>query len=226
MDAAESPLAPAPWTLRGSAFVTALRFPPGTGVLDDPRFLPASLHGRRRPSGLGYLMYVDYERSDVGPYRELLFIPGTFRFADGGHHFSINAIYVSSQASVVNGRRNWGLPKQQADFEVADDGRERRVRVAADGRALAELTYVRGRLPAPPLLGLVPAGLRTIAQHADGQTYIFAPACRSAIKLGRLVLAWVDADRFPDVTRGRALVTAFLPDFRLDFPAARILPRI
>ena len=74
------PRHPAPWNLRGSAWIIALKLPPGAPARDA--FLPPGL--ARQGRGLAsYLMYVDYAESKCGPYRELLFIPGAFRFAVG-----------------------------------------------------------------------------------------------------------------------------------------------
>ncbi|GAB3639487.1 acetoacetate decarboxylase family protein [Spirosoma arcticum] len=64
---------------------------------------------------VGTVMLVDYETSPVGPYQELLFVPGLFRFGDTTS-FSIAKIYVSTRASVWNGRQNWGIPKELAHF--------------------------------------------------------------------------------------------------------------
>jgi hypothetical protein len=54
------------------------------------------------------VMIIRYEETDVGPYDELIFIPG--RAANpktGKKEMRISNIYVSTDASVWNGRRNW-----------------------------------------------------------------------------------------------------------------------
>ena len=144
------PRHPAPWNLRGSAWIVALKLPPGAPARDA--FLPPGLAGQGR--GLAsYLMYVDYAESGCGPYRELLFIPGAFPFGDGRRHLTISRILVSTWDSVVNGRDNWGIPKDRADFEVEpglDGGREDRVRVVSEGREVCELRFATLRF-APPL---------------------------------------------------------------------------
>jgi hypothetical protein len=131
------PRCPAPWSLRGSGWIVALKLPPGAPARDA--FLPPGLAGQGR--GLAsYLMYVDYLESGCGPYRELLFIPGAFPFGDGRRHLTISRILVSTWDSVVNGRDNWGIPKDRADFEVEqglDGGREDRVRSSATGERCA-----------------------------------------------------------------------------------------
>jgi len=54
------------------------------------------------------IMIVRYEDSDVGPYDELMLIPGRAVNPHSGKADSrITTIYVSTDASVWNGRRNW-----------------------------------------------------------------------------------------------------------------------
>ena len=77
--APDVPLAPAPWQLKGSGYVLALRMP--GDLLDNRSFIPDSLQGSRK-GNLAYVMFVDYERSDAGPYYELLYIPGSFAFGN------------------------------------------------------------------------------------------------------------------------------------------------
>lgn len=52
----------------------------------------------------------------VGPYDEIIFVPGLFHRHKTGkdeldYHLSITRIYVSADASTINGRRNWSIPK-------------------------------------------------------------------------------------------------------------------
>jgi hypothetical protein len=47
----------------------------------------------------------------------LLYIGGTLKFGQK-RHYSISKIYVSTQDSIDNGQKNWGIPKEMAHFEV------------------------------------------------------------------------------------------------------------
>ncbi|KAB5590446.1 hypothetical protein CTheo_6109 [Ceratobasidium theobromae] len=70
--------------------------------------------------GLGSVQLLRYHTSPVGPYDELLYVPGKMKYKVGNSTISglsITRIYVSSPASIVNGRRNWNIPKQLARFE-------------------------------------------------------------------------------------------------------------
>lgn len=218
----EVPLRPAPWDLRGSGWIVALKLPARDPAHDA--FLPPDLLGRGR-SLASYLMFVDYAESGCGPYRELLFIPGAFPCEDGRSHLSISRILVSTWDSVVNGRNNWGIPKDRADFDVRQDGRDEVVRVTSDGRELCELRLAMLRF-APPLpvhSGIVPAALRTMAQRFRGKTYYYAPAARGRVRPGRLVSWRFDGALFPDLS-GAAVVAALrVESFRMRFPVARVV---
>lgn len=218
-------LCPAPWNLRGSAWIIALKLTPESPARDA--FLPADLAGQGR--GLAsYLMYVDYSESGCGPYRELLFIPGAFPFEDGRRHLTISRIVVSTWDSVVNGRRNWGIPKDHADFEVEgglDSGREEHVRVASHGREVCDLRMAT--LPFAPTLPVhgawIPQRWRTLAQRFDGRTYYYAPLARGRIRPGRL-LAWrFDPSLFPDLASAAVVAVFKVESFQMVFPPARIV---
>ncbi len=217
----EVPLRPAPWDLRGSGWIVALKL----AATDSAReaFLPPELAGRGR-SLASYLMFVDYAESGCGPYQELLFIPGAFPFGDGRRHLTISRIVVSTWDSVVNGRNNWGIPKDRADFEVRQDAREEIVRVTSDGRELCELRLAPLRF-APPLPvhgALLPASLRTLAQRFRGRTYYYAPEARGRVRPGRLLSWRFDPVLFPDLAGAAVLAAVKVESFRLTFPAARV----
>lgn len=213
---------PAPWALRGSGWIVALRLPAADPARDA--FLPPELTGRARGVA-SFLMYVDYAESGCGPYRELLFIPGTLPFADGRNHLSISRILVSTWESVVNGRANWGIPKDRADFAVEQggaNGSTTRVRVTSGAREVCELDFGRARLaPALPVTtALVPSGLRTLAQRLRGRTHYYAPQARGWVRPGRLRSWRFDAGLFPDLAGAKVLATVEVVSFRLTFPEA------
>ena len=116
------------------------------------------------PDGKGTVFALD---------NQLLFIPGSFAFEDGRRHLSISRIFVSTMDSVVNGRRNWGIPKEVAQFDVryGDEGLDR-VSVSRDGKTFAELDFKSWPLPLPFSTALLPGSMHTLGQHADGRHFI------------------------------------------------------
>ncbi|KAJ7290206.1 hypothetical protein C8J57DRAFT_1610786 [Mycena rebaudengoi] len=117
-----------PWNLQvseGYVFVVA---PPLS-----PAFLPAGFANpleapSLRPGvilpDIGLIMIIRYSAAPVGPYDELIYIPGRWAYNLTNSGLRITQIYVNSNASVYNGRKNWNIPKHQAvfDFAKAADG--------------------------------------------------------------------------------------------------------
>ncbi len=208
--------APAPWTLRGRGYILAVKMPPD--VLAACPFTPTALRDSLR-SPVSLAILVDYAESPAGPYQELLFIPGTFDF-NGRRHPSISRIFVSTMDSVINGRRNWGIPKDRCDFRIdwQDDGIDRAELTANDGRRIARLTLA-ARGPRLPMPGhWLPAGLRTISQLWEGKHFTLAPSAKGKLRWAR-VLDWeFDAAQFPDLARGRCIAAIQIPDFEMIFP--------
>ena len=216
---AEAPAAPAPWELAASGYILVLRLPKLS--LETQSFTPEVLRPFRI-GRYGYAMFVDYASSPVGPYHELLFIPGAFRGV-GLDHWSITKIYVSSLASVLNGRRNWGMPKELARFEV-EYGEDRcdRIRMLVSDEPAVELTLRHCSLGVPLRSGLVPARLRTLTHVADGRRFTVTPRARGRIRAARLVAARIDGRFFPPFDPSQVLAAVKISDFRVTFPKAVI----
>ena len=216
------PLAPAPWQLSGSGYIVAIRLP--DSMTDQELFVPDSLQGTRK-GRLAVMMFVDYAQSDVGPYHELLFIPGQFRFSDG-YHRSITRIFVSTWDSVVNGNINWGIPKDRCDFQVQYGEREDVIALRAeDGTTFAELTFRPSRWPRlPTTTSLVPARLRTLGQHRDGQQFLYTPSSKGHVKPAKLVSARFNPAYFPDLSQGKIVSCMKVTDFNMVFPLSHIEP--
>lgn len=211
---------PPPWSLKGRGYLVCMRFPCEV-LRGEGTFLPASLRGGVR-SRFAWVMFVDYEQADCGPYRELLFIPGRADFRSG-RFLTISKIYVSSMSSVENGRRNWGIPKELAEFDVRYDRKGRdEVRVTRDGRAVAEFVF-RPRGPRLPMLvHWLPKRLLTLGQQLGGREFIYTPEARGKTRWAKMERATSDAALFPDLAAGKVLACFAVPEFRMVFPESRI----
>ena len=207
---------PAPWTLEGKGFVLLYHFPALRGF-------GTGLAGFRQRSRYGAVMVVDYTRSNAGPYRELLFLPGHFRSAWGTYPL-ISKIYVSTLVSIVNGRANWGIPKEHADFTIEEAGRETHITVSRDGASFAELVIARSGPTLPVHLGLLPPPLRTIGQPLAGTFYRTIPKGKGRVQRAVLRAVEIDAGLFPDVGKARLLTAIAVPRFSLVFPEAKRVP--
>ena len=152
--------APAPWTLSGQS---AYLFLHGTRSI-LPQF-NENIDPEKTPfqGGKGGVLLVRYTDSPVGPYDELILFPGCFQFGDGTY-YRISQIYVSSIESVVNGRRNWAVPKKLAIFQWSDN--DTRVKIFLPNADQPFCTIrIRPRLYCfPASSALVPASFRTLVQ--------------------------------------------------------------
>jgi hypothetical protein len=211
---------PAPWSLRGHAWIVALRLPAGDAA--RTAFVPPDLRTTVK-SVISVLICVVYDEAPCGPYRELLFIPGTMKFGDARHP-SVSRILVSTWDSVVNGRRNWGIPKDRADFDWVRSEDGDHWRVTSDGRELCALEFTAPTGVRLPLrTAWVPRKLGTLAQRLDGRTYYDRPAATGDLRLCRLRQWRFDPQLFPDLSRATVLTALRIEGFRMVFPAARIV---
>ncbi len=213
------PVHPAPWTLTGSGFVVALRAPAPGDPSDS--FLPADL-AASRAGRLAWLVFADYASSDCGPYRELLYIPGHCTFG-ARTCLTIGRIFVSTEVSVENGRRNWGIPKDCCTFDVdrTADGHVR-VRLALAGRTFADLTFRAYGVSLPVTTALVPARFRTLAQRREGRRYVYVPKARGKARPAELLAGWTDPALFPAISKDRVLFAVAADSFAMDFPIATL----
>ncbi|KAJ3119067.1 hypothetical protein HK100_000477 [Physocladia obscura] len=136
--------APSPWVTKVEHFFI-LPFLPSKTNEDQQHEISAHMvpedTAEYRASGIGYIMILRYANTPVGPYDEIMFIPGAFNspllssksnqnstitpLASISwiqahpliHDARIAQIYVSSEASLRNGRVQFGIPKELADFE-------------------------------------------------------------------------------------------------------------
>ncbi|GBE82997.1 hypothetical protein SCP_0500400 [Sparassis crispa] len=123
---------PAPWLFEGEAwwFFTALFHRPKKGEMSAPGYFdPLHEHSRSLATeedaylgNHGMIQLLRYTESPAGPYDELILIPGSFKSPPGlkpAEAPRITRIYVSAMNSVINGRRNWNIPKTLAKFSFA-----------------------------------------------------------------------------------------------------------
>lgn len=209
---------PAPWRLRGDGYVLLYWFrrdPQRAAAFTQPQ-LADDWRG-----GLGSLTWMDYRESPVGPYREILFVPGMFALG-GRRDFSISRIFVDSLTSVIGGRANWGIPKDLAEFssEIRDDGTEF-LSARVDGREIASL-IVHALGPAILIdTGFLPL---TMMQRMDGRLFYTPLTLRGRAQFLDVVRVETDPTNaeLPSLQGIRPLLAIKLSDFDITFPEPRI----
>lgn len=87
----------APWKLKGDGYIVLYKLP--KNFLINNTFI-AEYFKDKLFGGLSALMIIDYKDSDVGPYQEILFIPGLFNFK-AKNFFSISKIYVKKMVMKI-----------------------------------------------------------------------------------------------------------------------------
>jgi hypothetical protein len=205
----------APWRLKGEGYIFLYNFP--KEFVEHECFLPDELEHRFQ-GGMGAMMLVDYHESPVGPYQELLLIPGAFAVGKLKRQ-SITKIYVSTQESIENGKRNWAIPKELAEFTSTKNGREERITVRKGKRIILDISLERGFLPFPVLTSLLPFPL---LQFGPRGTYLTCFQGHGVGKRARIVDLSAGIGLFPDVSRFRPLTGIKINNFSIIFPEAEI----
>ncbi len=212
---------PAPWKLKGDGYIFLYKF--SSHFRKDPSFrIPLTSEPF---SGFGTVMLVDYKESNAGPYRELLFIPGEFKYLYK-KYYSITRIFVSTMESVENGRRNWGIPKELADFKTIPlDGNRERIIVSKDGIPFFDVTIKKKRFNFRVSTKHVSNAL--VQQLENEETVFFTEFIGSGRgRLAKLEEISCDKNYFPEICSQRPLAVTAIEDFNIEFPVADKLREI
>jgi hypothetical protein len=212
----EVPLFPAPWDLRGRGYIVLYRFT-REEIAQDP-FLSDQFK-TSFAGGFGSLMVVDYWSSNAGPYQELLFIPGKFRFGNRNLQH-ISRIFVSTRESVVNGRRNWAIPKEQADFQFIAVGKhEEEILVSRKSAQLFKARFSAHGLPFPVNTMVFPYSL---VQLEGNRTYYTRFSGKGWGRLASVKELKVDPEQFPALAEKKPIAALGINPFSITFPPAVI----
>ncbi len=208
------PAVPAPWNLTGRGYMVLYKF--NREFFENRAFLPAD-EGITPAGGLGALMIVDYAASDAGPYSELLFIPGKVH-VNGGRWHRITKIYVSTMDSVLNGRKNWAIPKEPAQFHFSKKNNLEQIEVAASGGTFfqAEIKTAGPRFPVSTRLLPFP-----LMQGKPGSYLQTNFSGRGWGRLASIRSLQSNQKYFPDLSGTRPLIAVSIDPFNIVFPPAR-----
>ncbi|PHH63362.1 hypothetical protein CDD81_6059 [Ophiocordyceps australis] len=132
---------PPPWHVRGDVYCISFWSGSKTSSLPAHAFSPLEAgspfaggvaDSNHVPRGLGMIQIIRYHESPVGPYDEMLLVPGSFGWSGAGAAEAagagagktrrvgrsprISRMYVSDRRACYNGRLNWNCPKHLARF--------------------------------------------------------------------------------------------------------------
>lgn len=206
--------APAPWNLNGKGYIMLFKFP--KRFVEKKGCVPEFLQGKYA-GGLGAVMLVDYQYSDVGPYGEFLFIPSKFKY-NGKSLNTISKIYVTSMDSVVNGRENWGIPKEKANFTFKKCGdNKERIYIENDGVPIADFVIETGKLKFPVSTKLMPFPL---VQRIDEKTLYTNFFGRGTGRFAKIKRMKINSKMFPNIGKFKPLAVVAVDPFDITFPVA------
>ncbi|KAI4251285.1 MAG: hypothetical protein LQ352_004947 [Teloschistes flavicans] len=120
-------MVPPPWTCHYTGYVGSFYVSPSTGLPRDLAYDPHEASSDRFTEagawkgGLAMIQLLRYTSTPVGPYDEMILIPGNFNVPGHGSYTRITRIYVSQRDTTYNGRKNWNIPKHIARFKYTGD---------------------------------------------------------------------------------------------------------
>ncbi|KAL8787419.1 MAG: hypothetical protein Q9213_002196 [Squamulea squamosa] len=119
---------PPPWTCHYEAYVGAFHVSAKSGLPRNLAYEPLEASSAEFTEagvwkgGMVMIQLLRYSSTPVGPYDEMILLPGNFDVPGGhGSHTRITRIYVSQRDTTFNGRKNWNIPKHIARFKYTGD---------------------------------------------------------------------------------------------------------
>lgn len=205
--------APPPWKLNGNGYIFIYHFP--KSFVEKFGFLADYQRDSFDGDFVGTVMLVDYETSAVGPYHELLFVPGRMKF-DKKMFFSISKIYVSSQDSVENGIANWGIPKELADFKITKPTeKETIVEVIIEGKTFFKVHLCNGSFSFPITTKFFPLKL---AQKLNNDLLITNSPAKGKASFAKMLDIEVNSKFFPPISQLKPFTILAVKNFEMIFP--------
>jgi hypothetical protein len=210
--------APPPWKLNGNGYIFIYHFP--KSFVEKFGFLADYQQDSFEGDFVGTVMLVDYATSAVGPYHELLFVPGRMKF-DKKKLFSISKIYVSSQDSVENGIANWGIPKELANFKITKPTeKETIIEVMTEGKTFFKAHLRNRSFSFPITTKFFPLKL---AQKLHNDLLITNSPAKGKASFAKMLDIVVDNKFFPPISQLKPLTILAVEDFEMIFPEPLVL---
>lgn len=160
-------------------------------------------------------MLVNYSQSPVGPYEELLLIPG--KITNGKKSgYSISHIHVSTDISTINGKKHWGIPKETSRFDRQSlEGKVKTIIRQKDDRQTEIQTSSYG-INVPILTHVLPYQL---IQSFEDKWCSLRPTATGKTKLATLESYHSDMPGFHLLNEKKPLIGFHATSFKMKFPA-------
>jgi hypothetical protein len=216
-------LKPAPWKLNGEAFVAVYKF--SKQFVNQYGFLE-KYQIDNFDAGFGTIMCVNYSSSAVGPYFELLFIPGVINLKSLNlgtikSGFSISKIFVSTNESVQNGINNWGIPKEVADFEwISLANNHVQVKVMKDGVVFFDAIFKRNSFKFPITTSIIPL---KVIQKKGNKYFLTKPSAKGKGSFASIKKLEIKASHFPNLIGISPWIVSNISDLEMTFPIPTVV---
>lgn len=204
------PLILPPWKLRGNGIILLYNLPKPV-IAAHLSQIDAQYLG-----GFSFFMLVNYESSPIGPYQELLFIPGRFRIANSsGYHISY--IRVSTEISTLNGRNNWAIPKQTIDFELKEESKSVSWKMHSQMESFSG-AFKKSVISIPVFSHLIPYQL---IQQNEHNVFIIRPLATGFASLATVKSLEFNIPELNFLSQSSPVFSCYVSRFNMTFPLAK-----
>lgn len=204
-----------PWNLKGNGYIFLYRLP--EEFLREYSFI-SDFFINKFHNYLSALIIVDYQDSNVGAYNEIIFVPGLFDF-NNKKYPSISKIYVDSQSSIYNGIENWAIPKEYADFKIAEKDNSTIVEILKNNQTFFKAEINNNSFKIPFTNSFLPFNL---IQHKNSETFINKFSAKGLLNKAKINISCTDKDFFPDLTNFTPIIGFKINNFNMFFSEAKI----
>jgi hypothetical protein len=204
----------APWTLTGRGFILMYRFP--EAFVRESCFVPEEWKILKW-SGQAYVMLIDYLDSPVGPFHELLLMPGKADLG-GSSRRTMSKVYCDSVAAMMDGRNNWGFPKELTDFKWNTSGRRQHIQVGSFSPWL-DIRLETGSIPFPVSTAMLSMNLY---QELDHQVFKLSPGGKGTGRFCLVKEVKADPFFFPELNHYEPSVALYIDPFKITYPIADV----
>lgn len=200
---------PAPWRLKGVGILLVYKLK--REWVETYGNLPKHLKGKFK-GGLGMLLLANYSESPVGPFHEILFIPGKFRKS---RKQAVTRSFSDKEVSTQNLRSNWGIPTENVEIAWDTTPNQDRIRLAKNGDIFFSADFESGGLSFPLSTAFLPLRLCQTWNKLKYFTRLSGSGWGKLVKIKQLDL---NPDLFPDIRGIHPLFAIKVNPFFIRFP--------
>lgn len=164
-------------------------------------------------------MLVEYDDSAVGPYGEILLIPGRFTFPNKKTDWSISHIHVTSDDSTEWGNRNWAIPKVTSDISRTEE----RGIISIAGSYQGNSYFEASVKPYGPRIPITTAVLPiSLVQPRNNELVRTSIKGNGKGRLASVKSISTFGDQFPSLDGIKPLIAMSIDPFEMTFPVPEI----